>query len=588
MPRIPAAEAGVGPNGLTRRMFVWLIVALMVGLMLGALDQTVVVTALKSVSEQLHGLSMQAWVATAYLITSTISMAVYGSLADIYGRRKPYLAAIVIFVVGSAMSAFSQSIWELAAFRAVQGLGAGGLVGMPSIILSDVLSSRERGRYTGYILSVFGVASLIGPLIGGALAGQRDLLGIAGWRWIFLVNVPLALVALVIAAKAITFPYERRGRRIDSWGALTLVVAVVPPLVLAQQGSTWGWTSGRSVICYAVTVVGLAAFLAVQFKMGKYALIPLRLFRIGLFNISCFLNLSLGFGTLGAFVLAPLYLQVVLGESPTAAGLVTVPWMVTSIAGSSITGRLMLKFGTYRLVTLVGFGMSTVSVLLFATATPHTPLSGIVLIMAFMGLGIGLCRTPPTVAVQNVVSPQEIGVATGSTRLFQMMGGTLGTAVLLSVVFGLVTDKATSAYAAAMRTGPFNRLLTDPAVLADPANRRFVQTLTHQGVAGLNLNNPSLLTGLDPRLSAPLLAGYADAMDVAFLISGIVLAAGFVSGFWFKDVPLSRKAGNQRRAEQAGGADGNGAAAAQPAAPEPARHTSAADDAAAAGLKPDN
>jgi EmrB/QacA subfamily drug resistance transporter len=585
MPQVPAAKAGAaGSSVLPRREFVWLMAALMIGLMLGALDQTVVVTALKSISQQLHGLSMEAWVSTAYLITSTISMAIYGRLSDIYGRRKLYLGAIVIFVLGSAMSAFSQSIWELATFRALQGIGAGGLMGLPGIILSDVLSSRERGRYTGYILSAFGVASVIGPLIGGALASQQELLGISGWRWIFLVNVPLALVALIMAAKVLTLPYQRVNRRIDYWGALALIVIVVPMLVLAQEGGAWGWTSTASVICYAAAVAGLVVFLRIQVRMGMDAMIPLKLFRIGVFNISSVLNLSLGFGTFGAFVLVPLYLQVVLGKSPTVAGLATVPWMLTSILGSTITGRLMLRFGTYKLVTLIGFGLSAASILLLATASTHTSLLSVVLIMAFMGLGIGLCRTPLTVAVQNVVPPQEIGVATGSTRFFQMMGGTLGTALLLAVTFDLVVQKATSEYAAAMRTRSFSRLLTDPAVLANPANRQLVQAVTHDGVASLNLNNTALLAQLDPQLAQPLLAGFAEAMDVAFLICGIILAAGFVFGFWFKDVPLSRKAGTQRRAEAAGGGDGDGkSTAAVPAAsPAGARGARAADGGAEA------
>jgi EmrB/QacA subfamily drug resistance transporter len=552
MPQAPAAEAGAtGPVGITRRAFVWLMAAMMLGLLLGALDQTVVITALRSISDQLHGLSVQAWVTTAYLITATISTTLYGKLSDIYGRKNLYLISIAIFLIGSAVSSFATSIWQLAAYRAIQGVGAGGLLSLPIIILSDVVSPRERGRYTGYTLSVFGLASVIGPLIGGFFASQGSLLGLAGWRWIFLINIPLAGIAFIIVGRVLTLPYHRVNRRIDYWGVATLIIGVVPVLTVAEQGSTWGWASTTSIICYVVAVLGLTAFLLVEVRMGKDALIPLRLFRNSVYTVSNLLNVIQGFGSFGGFVLPPLYLQIVLGKSPTVAGLITVPWMLANLGGTILTGRLIVKWGKYKALTIIGFGIATVAVFLFATVTVDTHVLTIMVIMALMGLGLGLSLPSLVLAVQNVVEPHEIGAATGSLRFFQQVGGTAGTAAMLSVLFGLVATKAEGAYRAVTNTPSFSRLLTDPAVLAHPANRSFVDTLTHSGFAGFNINDTAFLAGLDSRLARPFLIGFADAVDAAFLICAILLAVGFVLAFWFKEVPLSRKTGHQQRAAAA-------------------------------------
>ena len=232
-------------GGLSHRQILTILVGLLLGMFLAALDQTIVGTAMPRIANDLHGLDIQAWVTTAYLITSTITTPLYGKLSDIYGRKPFYLAAISIFIVGSAACTFATSMYELAAFRAFQGLGAGGLMSLAFTILGDIVSPRERARYQGYFLAVFGMSSVLGPVVGGALSGANSLLGISGWRWVFLVNVPIGIVALAVVARVLNVPHSAVRHRIDWWGALTLVVGIVPVLIIAEQGQTWAGAAAR-------------------------------------------------------------------------------------------------------------------------------------------------------------------------------------------------------------------------------------------------------------------------------------------------------------------------------------------------------
>src|SRR5689334_8574605 len=240
-----AATAPTTPPGLTHRQVLQVLGGLLLGLFLAALDQTIVASSIRTIADDLHGLSAQAWVTTAYLITSTISTPLYGKLSDLYGRKPFFLAAISIFVAGSAACSFATSMTELAAYRAFQGIGAGGLMSLALAIIGDIVPPRERARYQGYMLATFGSSSVLGPLIGGFLAGRSSILAIAGWRWVFLVNVPVGIIALFVVAKVLNLPHTRREHRIDWWGALTIAVGVVPLLLVAEQGQGWGWTSAK-------------------------------------------------------------------------------------------------------------------------------------------------------------------------------------------------------------------------------------------------------------------------------------------------------------------------------------------------------
>ncbi len=551
-----------GPGGLPHRQILTILSGLMLGMFLAALDQTIVSTSIRTIADDLHGLSQQAWATTAYLITSTIATPLYGKLSDLHGRKPYYLAAISVFVVGSVLCTFSTSMTGLAAFRAVQGLGAGGLMSLALAIIGDIVPPRERARYQGYMLGTFATSSVAGPLIGGALAGQDQLLGITGWRWVFLVNVPIGVLALFVVAKVLNLPHTRRDHRIDWWGALTISVGVVPLLLVAEQGREWGWSSARSLTCYVVGAVGILAWILVERRTGDDALIPMRLFRNGTFSMISLLSVLIGMGMFGGMLLIPQYLQIVKGASPTTSGLEMLPLMAGMIIASVASGQITAKTGRYKVFPLIGTALMVAGMLLFHLRVQwDTPLWETMAYMLVFGLGLGGCLQSLVLAVQNTVPPQDMGVATASSTFFRQMGATAGTAVFLSVLFSTVGDKISAAFRTAASTARFQAALHDPAVLRDPANKPVLDMLGHRGDGDSSgvLSDSSFIQHLDPRLSEPFKRAFADSMHTVFLIGAVVVALAFLLMWFVKEVPLRQVSGLQARAEaEAAGTDAAG------------------------------
>ncbi|WP_309711047.1 MFS transporter, partial [Pseudolysinimonas sp.] len=281
---------------LTHRQIMFIIFGLMAGMFLSSLDQTIVGTSIRTIADDLDGLALQASVTTAYLITSTVMTPIYGKLSDIFGRRPLFIVAISIFLLGSLLAGTAQSMYELAGFRALQGIGAGGLMALPFAILGDILAPRERAKYQGYFLAVFATSSVLGPLIGGLFAGTPEILFVDGWRWVFLVNLPVGVIALLLVVRFLHVPHTRHQVKIDWWGATTIVVALVPLLLVAENGRDWGWGSPLSIACYTLGGLGLIAFIVVEMLMGDAALIPLKLFRHPTFSMVTVLGVLVGFG----------------------------------------------------------------------------------------------------------------------------------------------------------------------------------------------------------------------------------------------------------------------------------------------------
>ncbi|MYW04328.1 MDR family MFS transporter [Streptomyces sp. SID3343] len=540
-------------NGLSHRQIMTILYGLMAGMFLAALDQTIVSTAIRTISDDLHGLSQQAWATTAYLITSTVATPLYGKLSDLYGRRPFYLAAITIFVLGSALCTFSTSMYELAGFRALQGLGAGGLMSLAFAIIGDIVAPRERARYQGYFLAVFGTSSVLGPLVGGFFAGQDTILGIAGWRWVFLVNVPVGVVALIVVAKVLHIPHTRRPHRVDWWGAALLTLGVVPLLIVAEQGREWGWGSNTAATCYVIGIVGVVSWVLVERRMGDDALIPMRLFGDRIFSLASLIGVIFGMAMFGGFMLIPQYFQIVKGSSPTEAGLLMIPVMAGMMGSSIVSGQLTSKTGRYKIFPILGTGIAAVAMGLFSLfVDADTPIVTTSLFMVLLGIGLGQCMQTLILVVQNAVPPRDMGVATSAATFFRQMGATAGTAVFLSVLFSNVSEEIAKAFTRDVGTPSFQAALNDPGVLADPANGPVIEMVRNPNPGGAQgsgvLSDSSFISNLDPRLAAPFKEGFSEAMQLVFLIASCVMFVAFVLVFFIKEVPLRTMSGLQAKA----------------------------------------
>src|SRR5450759_2634232 len=515
------AAAPLAPGQLTHRQILTILSGLMLGMFLAALDQTIVATAIRTIGDDLHGLSVQAWVTTAYLITSTISTPLYGKLSDIYGRKPFFLGAITIFVAGSALCATATSMYMLAFFRALQGIGAGGLFSLALAIIGDIVAPRERARYQGYFLAVFGTSSVLGPVIGGFFAGASSILGITGWRWVFLVNVPIGILALVVVFKVLHLPHTRREHRLDWQGALTISIGLVPLLVVAEQGRGWGWGSPRALVCYVVGVIG-----------------------IGLFALTSLVGLIVGMGMFGGIASLPLYLQIVRGASPTQAGLQLIPLTGGIMLTSIVSGQLISRTGRYKIYPLIGAALLVIGMLLLHGVGVDTPYWQTGIYMAVFGAGLGNIMQPTVLAVQNAMPPRDIGVATSSATFFRQMGGSLGVAVFLSILFSSVGGNIKAAFQASARTPQFQAALASPAVQQNPANQPVLDALRSGGsVSSSAVNDTSFISHLDKVLARPFQVGFSQSMDLVFLVAAGVLVVGFVALLFLPEIPLRTQSG---------------------------------------------
>jgi EmrB/QacA subfamily drug resistance transporter len=579
-PRAAKALPTDGP--LSHRQIVTILVGLMMGMFLAALDQTIVATSIRTIADDLHGLDQQAWATTAYLITATIVTPLYGKLGDIYGRKKLFIFAISIFIVGSALSSFATSMYMLAAFRAVQGLGAGGLMSLALAIIGDIVPPRERAKYQGYFLAVFGTSSVAGPVIGGFFAGADNILGVTGWRWVFLVNVPIGIAALAVVSRTLHLHHQRLDHRIDWLGAFLLSSALVPLLIILEQGRSWGWTSGGAWVAYSISALAAVLFFLQERRIGDEAILPLRMFRNKTVGVSSAASVVIGVAMFGGLAALPLYLQIVKGSTPTEAGLQLIPMVAGIMAGSISSGQIIARTGRYRIFPVVGSALLVAGLFVFHFVSYDTPLWQTMLVMVVFGLGLGFNFQPLTLAVQNAVPPQQIGVATSTATFTRQMGGTIGTAVFLSILFSTVPDKIASAFRTVAPTADFQAGvaagLQAPAGTTDNTVATALQQAAQSGSVSAAsssgvLSDSSFLNNLDPRLAKPFLIGFSEAMDTVFLVGAAVMVVGFLIMLMLPQVELrSGSAYSERNAAAGAGGD-----AADDAGPEVGESGGASD-----------
>lgn len=506
------------------------LIGLMLGLFLAALDQTIVATAIRTIGDDLQGLSIQAWATTAYLITSTITTPIYGKLGDIFGRKILFNWAISIFVIGSLLSAFANSMYQLAGFRAIQGLGAGGLFVLALAIIGDIVPPRERSRYQAYFIAVFGSASVLGPVIGGFLAGQESILGLAGWRWVFFVNVPIGIFALIVVSRTLKIlKFIKTPQRIDWWGATFITVGLVPLLLLAEQGSSWGWSSFNSLLALTIGVGGLVIFVIVEIKMKDAAIIPMRLFRDKTFSFISVVAALTGIAMFGGLVTVPLYLQIVRGSTPTEAGLQLLPLTLGIAIGSVVAGRTISKTGRYRKFPIIGTSLLASSFLLASVVSPDTTYGYVAIITLLFGVGLGFVMQPTLIAAQNTVPKEDMGVATSTVTLYRQLGATLGTAIFLSILFGQIGVQSNQRFAEASSNPAFQ------AALNNPANQSAINEIEQIRTGASALDDSSWISKADPILVRPILDGFTDSLTIIFLLATGLMLIGIVAAYFVPD-----------------------------------------------------
>jgi EmrB/QacA subfamily drug resistance transporter len=504
------------PAALAHRQILVAFSGLVLAMLLAALDSTIVSTALPTIVSELGGLEHLAWVVTGYLLAQTIVTPIYGKLGDLYGRKIVLQSAIVFFLIGSALCGLSQNMTQLIVFRAIQGLGGGGLTVTTQAVVGDIVPPRDRGRYQGIFGAVFGLASIAGPLLGGYFTTHLS------WRWIFYINLPLGIAALVVLAATLPSIARRAVRAIDYTGAALLAVVLSAITLISDVGgTTYAWTSPMALGLIAVSIIAVVLFAVVERRAAEPVL-PLRLFRQQTFVITSAVGLIVGFALFGSVTYFPLYLQVVKGVSPTTSGLQMIPMMGGMLVTSISSGQLISRKGRYKIFPILGTAVMSAGLFMLSRLTPTTTNTIASLLMLVLGIGLGMVMQVLVIAVQNAVEYRDLGVATSGATLFRLIGGSLGTAILGAIF-------------AARLSANLARLL--------PVG-------TSAGAAAHNMSMQTLLR-LPPSVRVAYGEAFTASLGTVFFVATVVCVVGFALCWLLPERPLRATVG------AAAGAPGN-------------------------------
>ena len=510
------------PVRFSHREILLMLSGTMCGMFLGAIDQTIVATALPAMAGELHGIQYMSWAVAAYLLTSTASTPIYGKLSDLYGRRLLFISAIGIFLLGSIICGAALNMSMLIGGRAVQGLGGGGLITLSQTIMADMVPPRERGRYQAYFSGVYTVSTLGGPILGGLLVD------IASWRWVSWINIPIAIAGLVICnAQLKRLPIRGGQKQIDYLGASLLVPAIVAVLLVTTWGGNeFAWLSPM-IIGLVVAGLVLVALLILQEMRAPDPILPLRFFNNNVFVIGNSLGFLMGGASVGATIFLPLFLQVVIGTTASNSGLLITPLMIGITVGALTTGRFIRWTGRYKIIPLVGLSVAALSFLGLMEITRDTPAIYYIVLMTAMGIGLGPSGPMVSIAVQNSVDIRDLGSATSLTSFFRSMGGSFGVAMMGAILFAGLTEQSTSG--------------------------------TGISAGGLLHGGPAVINALPENVRAVIVASFGHSFRYVYLVGAGICIFGAFLAIFLKELPL-RRWGPPAAAE-------GGAPATMPAAP---------------------
>ncbi len=489
------------PTPVEQKTVLVIFSGLLLVMLLAALDSTIVATALPTIVSEMGGLTRLSWVVTAYLLAQTVVTPLYGKLGDLYGRKIVLQAGILLFLVGSALCGISSNMTELIIFRAIQGLGGGGLMVTTQAVIGDIVSARDRGRYQGIFGAVFGIASVAGPLLGGYFTTHLS------WRWIFYINLPLGILALIVLAATLPARSNRMRHSVDYVGAALLAITLSAIILVTDLGGmTYAWSSPLMIGLIATAVVALVGFVLVE-KQAAEPVLPLRLFRERTFWAASSIGLIVGFALFGSVTYLPLFLQVIKGMSPTASGLQMLPLMGGMLVTSILSGQLISRTGRYKIFPITGTAVATVGLFLLSRMSPEIGIGTISLYMLMLGFGLGLVMQVLVIAVQNAVAYRDLGVATSGTTLFRFIGGSLGTAMLGAIFAGRLEGN--------------------------------LAQLLPEGITGTSImTGPQGMAQLPAELHAAYAQAFTASLGTVFLVAAVVALIGFAIAWVLPERPL--------------------------------------------------
>lgn len=501
---------------LSRGAKIGILVSIISGMFLAALDQTIVGTALPKILSDLKGFTEYSWVIAAYMIAQAVAAPVTSKLSDIYGRRTMFFFNVFVFLLGSALAGLSGSMAWLIASRAIQGIGGGGLAAAAFTIIADIFPPRERGKWTGLIGAIFGLASVIGPTLGGYLTDNLS------WRWVFYVNIPVGIVAIALASFFLPNIKRDAHGKIDWLGSLTITGAVVPLiLALIWGGAKYAWSSPQIIWLFIAAAIMTAVFIWVEHK-AEDPIIPLRLFKNPTFSLVNVITITTAALMFGAILYIPIFIQTVVGQSATSSGLLLLPFMIGMVSGSIVSGQITSRTGKYRLTGLVGLAIATIALYLLSQITRDTPNITVIRDMVILGLGIGPSMPLLPMIAQNLFEPKDTGVVTGSVTFFRTIGGAVGTAVLGTIFNNRLTDGLKNLPTVGLNAPQLKPLvdaLHDPNVITSPA--QINEILAHIPPAALPMIKPAVDTYTN-------LAKGSIAEAIAFVFT-VAMALGAIS-----------------------------------------------------------